>query len=466
MRAAYYGNGPLTGSGQCVGLAEFDGYDISDVVSTFNNSSDSAAPSGSNYLLTYYPPGGGPYTIPINNDLVNGGTVTPLSGDIDGEAEVVLDIAQAVGMAPGISQLRVYIAPDAWTASGSNEFPSSNDDTAVLNQIASEDVCNELSMSWNWRPENPLSDPDEPIFEQLQVQGQSFFNASGDSGSWITDSTCSDGGCYVYPEESPNVTAVGGTILTTNGPDGSWSSESGWSNSGGGISPDGFPLPSYQSGLDGINSTSTVYRNAPDLAMEANWDNYVCNFGSCSGDWGGTSFAAPRWAGFMALANQQATANGQSSIGFINPLIYPIGESSKYLTDFNEIVGGSNGGYSVVTGEYNMVTGWGSPNGQNLINDLASPPTAATPYESNVNVQLNGGYPPTSINYFVTFQDDTPGATIHYQVTICNSPYSWATTTPGSQVDFYNPCPDYTPYGTMYATAPGYQQSSPTSMSF
>ena len=101
-----------------------------------------------------------------------------------------------------------------------------------------------------------------------------------------------------------------------------------------------------------------------------------------SGDGAGRRNAAASrcWAGFLALANQQAAANGKLPIGFINPTIYPIGESSNYLTDFNEIAGGSNGGYSVVTGEYNMVTGWGSPKGQNLINALtaAPPPPSCT----------------------------------------------------------------------------------------
>ncbi|MFZ1941954.1 MAG: protease pro-enzyme activation domain-containing protein [Terracidiphilus sp.] len=353
MRAAYYGSGPLTGSGQCVGLAEFGGYGIGDVVSTFNGYA-TETPSGSNYILTYTPPaGGGPYNIQITNLPQNSANIGTYNGD---EIEVVLDIAQAIGMAPGMSQVRVYFAPDAWTVVGNDEFPSSNDDTVILNQMAADAPpygagCYQLSISWNWRPENPLNDQDEGVFEELQLQGQGFFNASGDYGSWTTNSACSYGSCFVYPEESPNVIAVGGTDLTTSGPGGSWISESGWSNSGGGISPDLFPIPSYQSGLGGINGTSTVYRNAPDVAMEANTDNYFCYFGSCSPNpscttldiscaEGGTSFAAPRWAGFTALVNQQAAANSSPAIGFLNPYIYPIGEGPNYLTDFNEVVGG------------------------------------------------------------------------------------------------------------------------------
>lgn len=154
MRRAYYGGASLTGSGQCVGLVEFDGYNITDVVSSFNGAA-SYTSNGGNYTLSYtVPGGGGNFSIPINNALVNGGTLTPAPNDPTAEAEVVLDIAQAIGMAPGINQLRVYIAPDSWTYSGNYVFPSNSDDLAILNQAVSENACKQLSISWNWRPES------------------------------------------------------------------------------------------------------------------------------------------------------------------------------------------------------------------------------------------------------------------------------------------------------------------------
>ena len=75
------------------------------------------------------------------------------------------------------------------------------------------------------------------------------------------------------------------------------------------------------------------------------------------------------WAGYMALVNQQAVANGNSTLGFINPTIYALGLGSGYDTDFHDITSGSNG-YPAVTG-YDLATGWGSPNGTGLINALA-----------------------------------------------------------------------------------------------
>jgi N-acetylneuraminic acid mutarotase len=173
------------------------------------------------------------------------------------------------------------------------------------------------------------------------------------------------------------VTAVGGTDLTTTGPGGPWLSETGWTpDSGGGISPDGILIPSWQAGVANTsNNGSTTYRNVPDVAAEADTDNYACGMGVCEGNWGGTSFAAPRWAGFMAVVNQQAVEANNPTVGFVNPAIYAIGNGSSYGSDLHDIVNGNNcdGGtpcYSAVTG-YDLVTGWGSPNGQNLINGLA-----------------------------------------------------------------------------------------------
>jgi hypothetical protein len=118
-------------------------------------------------------------------------------------------------------------------------------------------------------------------------------------------------------------------------------------------------------------------RNSPDVAAEANFDFYVCaDQTTCTAnEYGGTSFAAPMWAGYLALVNQQAVESGHPVLGFINPIIYSLGLGSGYSTDFHDITSGSNGD-SAVAG-YDLATGWGSPNGMGLINALA--PTPATP---------------------------------------------------------------------------------------
>jgi hypothetical protein len=155
---------------------------------------------------------------------------------------------------------------------------------------------------------------------------------------------------------------------------------SGGDGSGGGISPDSIPLPSYQSGLaNSANGGSSTLRDGPDIAMEADFDNYNCAEGGCAGDWAGTSFATPRWAGFIALVNQQAVEAGTApagGIGFLNPPLYQLAQGSNASSDLHDIVSGNNDtenqpvSYSAVVG-YDLTTGWGSPTGQSLINDLA-----------------------------------------------------------------------------------------------
>ncbi|HEY1647580.1 MAG TPA: protease pro-enzyme activation domain-containing protein [Terracidiphilus sp.] len=340
MRAAYYGGTALTGAGQTVGLLEFDGYNPSDVQQTFTSAGQSSA-------------------VPVNNVLLDGVTGASVSGD---DSEEVADIVQAIGMAPGLSQVRVYV--------GSN-------DVDLLNAIASEDVAQQVSISWSWSPDDPATD--EIFFEECAAQGQSIFAASGDWGEFdpYFDS--------FYPAEDAFVTATGGTVLTTG--DAAWNAETAWNRTGGGISPDGIPIPAWQAGIaTSTNGGSATLRNVPDVAAEANTDNYICSSGVCSGDWGGTSFAAPRWAGFMALVNQQAAQQGEPAVGFLDPLLYALGQGSGYADQFHDIVIGNNDArgnccgwpyYNAVPG-YDLVTGWGSPSGQSLIDALAPATSSAT----------------------------------------------------------------------------------------
>jgi subtilase family serine protease len=341
MRAAYYGNGPLTGAGQSIGIFSFDGYLASDV-------------------RLYYSKTGMSSTVPIRNVLVGGfsGACTAVSSPTSSacdDGEQVLDIVNAIGMAPGIKQILFY---------------EGSSDTEILNRMATDNVAKVLSSSWGWNPADAASD--DPIFQEFAAQGQSFVNASGDDGEFNSST-------YFFPGVDPYVTEVGGTELTTTGPGGAWSTESGWPQSGGGY-VNGTPIPSWQQLTSVINSSnrgSTTLRNSPDVAAEANFDNPTVINGRFVTSYGGTSFAAPRWAGFLALVNQQSVANGRGTVGFINPALYNVGISSSYSRAFHDISSGSNPpavgdgrGFNAVPG-YDLVTGWGSPAGVGLINQLA-----------------------------------------------------------------------------------------------
>jgi hypothetical protein len=408
MRAAYYGSGPLNGSqahngsptdfGQAVGLYEPDGYDLADVYASFD---------------------GVPYSVPIFNVLLNGQDGLPDSGTDD--VEQVLDIVQPIGMAPGQTSEWVFI--------GNNDGSifSAMATTNCVGTSKNPQVCQQLSCSWGWEPDDPGTD--ETYFKEFSAQGQNLFVASGDAGAYTGNNTTDES----YPAEDPYVTSVGGTELTTAGPGGAWVSEVAWPDSSGGPSDDGFGLPSWQSGIaNSENDASSTIRNIPDVAAEANFDNFTCHLGACQGGWGGTSFAAPRWAGFLALANQQAfidgaTFGGNSSLEFINPTVYSLGEGSGYDFVFHDITSGNNNNgngqsYNAVVG-YDLVTGWGSPNGPDLIYALVgvdTPPSFTSGDAATFQVGDLGSFQMTATGYpsVVTF---TTGATLPNGVTLSPS---------------------------------------------
>ncbi|HEY2547297.1 MAG TPA: S53 family serine peptidase [Candidatus Acidoferrum sp.] len=341
MRAAYYGGTALTGAGQNLGLFEFVGTDLSDLTTYFNNV-------------------GQTNSVPIALFSADGTSTTCFASNNCDDTEQTLDMTQAVGMAPGLASLVMYIGTT---------------DTAIISAMTSHSpLPTTIGCSWGWTPADPNTLA--PYFERMSAQGQTFFSASGDSSTWSATNE-------VWPSDDANVVSVGGTDLITSSPGGPWKSETAWVDSGGGISPDNIAIPSWQQLSGVINSSnkgSATLRNRPDVSANANFTFYVCaNQTTCTANEdGGTSFAAPMWAGYIALVNQQLVSIQHQPIGFINPAIYSQNLTSLYSTDFHDITSGTSGSFSAVPG-YDLVTGWGSPNGTGLINALTtglpSPPT-------------------------------------------------------------------------------------------
>ena len=335
MRAAYYGGTALTGAGQNLGLFEFLGTDLAD-------------------LTTYFKNVGQTNTVPVSV-ISTDGTSTSCTdsrsgGDCD-DTEQTLDMTQALGMAPGLASLVMYIG---------------STDTAIISAMTTHSpLPTTIGCSWGWTPADPTTL--DPFFERMAAQGQNFFAASGDDSTWSTRNEA-------WPADDANIVSVGGTDLVTTGAGGAWKSETAWVDSGGGISPDKIAIPSYQK-LSGVitstNKGSTTLRNGPDVAANANFTFYTCaDQTTCeANEFGGTSFAAPMWAGFVALLNQQLASEGKATIGFLNPSIYADNVTSAYSTGFHDITSGKSGSFSATTG-YDLVTGWGSPQA-GLITELA-----------------------------------------------------------------------------------------------
>ncbi len=323
MRAAYYGNGSLTGASQNLGLLEYVGTDLAD-------------------LNTYFKNTGQTNNVPVTL-LSTDGTSTSCvyaSGKCD-DTEQTLDMTQAIGMAPGLASLVMYIG---------------STDTAIIGAMTSNNpLPTTIGCSWGWTPADPNTL--DPYFQRMAAQGQNFFAASGDSSTWSRRNEA-------WPADDANVVSVGGTDLVTQSAAGPWQSETAWVDSGGGISPDNIGIPAWQQLSGVINSTnrgSTTLRNGPDVSANANFTFYTCadQTACLANEYGGTSFAAPMWAGYIALVNEKLAKKGP--VGFLNPTIYAQNVTSDYAADFHDITSGTSGSYSAVNG-YDLVTGWGSPN--------------------------------------------------------------------------------------------------------
>jgi len=361
FRNAYVPGTALTGAGQNVGLLEFDGFYANDIATY-------AAAAGS-----------GRTNINLQTVLLDGYDGVPTT---NGNDEVSLDIEMAMAMAPGLTKIVVFEA---------GEYGNPND--LLSSMLSYSSSVKQLSCSWGWYfvPTNaPTSDT---IFKNMAAAGQTFVNASGDADAFTTGSSSANGvdnpSLQNAPSSSPYITQVGGTTLTMNGSGGSYASETVWNwgpvygsqydgiGSSGGISSY-YAIPSWQTNISNLagRGGSASYRNIPDVALTA--DNIYVVYGgggSPTDGYGGTSCAAPLWAGFIALVNQQAAANGLANVGFINPAIYGIAAGSNYLTCFHDVTTGNNtwsgstGLFYAQTG-YDLCTGLGTPNGAALITSL------------------------------------------------------------------------------------------------
>ena len=289
------------GTGQTIGLVEFDSYTPSDIV---------------DYIALL--------ALPVTkiNDVVpvhlNGGAGAPGAA----QDEVLLDIDAVLSLASG-AKIRVYDAP----FTGNTSFQT------MLNAMIGDHVTI-ISNSWAYCEDQTTAGDVQSIDSILQTAaaaGISVFNGSGDTGS-----TCLDGAVNTIgvPADSPHATAVGGSSLT-QGPGHTYASETWW-NGTADTPPSGqggfgvsrfFTRPSYQNGFN-----ANAMRSIPDVVSNADPAHgvVICNAseGGCptGAQFGGTSLAAPTWAAFTALLNQTQGSN----LGLLNSQLYALSANGVF----------------------------------------------------------------------------------------------------------------------------------------
>ena len=309
------------------------------------------------------------------------------------ELEAVLDIDMVIGTNPRVKQVEVY-------EDGDDPFGVALLD--ALAAIGNDNNAQVVSISYGTDEAiqgNTQLAAEGPLFQQLAAQGITVLVSAGDQGAYGREG---NGLNVEDPAAQPYVTAVGGTTLYT-GPQEVYIDEEVWNlipygqgATGGGASIY-WPIPSYQleQGISGPvsiaanNGGSSTMRNIPDVAAVGNPNTGVAIYTALNGGWiqiGGTSVAAPIWAGYLGIIDAGLPVVGKNHLGFFNPLLYQI---YQVTNDFHDIKIGDNGyapfygvpGFEAGTG-YDNCSGFGSMIGEDFGFDLL------TTYLNNVSGNL------------------------------------------------------------------------------
>lgn len=327
--------------------------------------------------------------------LVN--SIARSSSPWQADGEEVLDAEMIHTAAPGAAIRIVLIKPSSFT--GAQAGPGVAAAVAAL-RLATSQAASVVSISAAGQTGGENCDtPSEVKLLNASLQDAiahhvTIVAASGDIGAVGEPCHLAEGltgGSFPpvkevnLPASDPLVLAAGGTTLTASRQTGRYISEIGWGSpygspgtqfqaSGGGFSGL-FARPSYQNGLPAARAG----RGVPDIASDAAPHTGMALIVATSTNGytirnsGGTSAAAPLWAGVIALADQYA----HHHLGFVNPAIYHIGETSTQA--FHDVPTGDNSvsfpphtitGYRATPG-WNPIAGWGSPNANVLVPLLA-----------------------------------------------------------------------------------------------
>jgi uncharacterized protein (TIGR03437 family) len=335
---------------------------------------------------------------------------------------------------PGISQTDL---PEAdldleWSGAVAKNatiiFVYASDVMDAVQYAIDENLAPELSQSYGaCELETPSSDlaAFQQMGQQANSQGMTWFAASGDTGGADCDDSQNPGLAVDAPGSTPEVTDMGGTEFAEGGqqfwsatnssagvsarsyiPETSWNdtAEDGSPSASGGGASVYFSKPSWQTG-PGVPHDNA--RDVPDLALStsADHDGYFVYTGGSLQVYGGTSVAAPSFAGMIALLNQYLVSSkvqATPGLGNINPKLYSLAQSTPTafhdITTGNNIVSVSCGrhfgcsdtpvGYSAGVG-YDQVTGLGSVDASRLITAWGGGKTISIPSATSITLMSN-----------------------------------------------------------------------------
>lgn len=485
-----------TGTGQSIAIVGQSSIELSDI-ENFQNAA------------------GLPVKDPTEVLVPDSGTAAVSSGD---EAESDIDLEYSGGIAKGATIYFVYVGDNSsYSVWDSMQYAVDTDIAPVISM--SYGTCEPDLGSSDY---STL----ESILEQGAIQGQSIVVAAGDAGSTAcyadvssnTVTAAEEELAVNYPASSAYVTGLGGTefpsadVSSTNTtywesagssdvitsalsyiPEQVWNDDSATVgsedgaeyalSSGGGGTSTLTARPSWQSGVTGIPSGS--HRLVPDISLDSSPDNagyLYCSSdstaigitGSCSNGFrdssdeyltvaGGTSFAAPIFAGMLAIINQKQNSIGQ---GVVNSTLYALAaNSTNYASAFHDITSGSNKctagssycssageseypattGYDEASGLgsidlYNLLTNWPATTTSSLSASettlVAASSTPASGASDTINITVASGSSSTTVTPTgsLTIEVDGTTETSSLQLSSGSATYSFSSTTSGSHV--------------------------------
>ena len=301
-------------------------------------------------------------------------------GDMPAErhGETTMDLEVAHAIAPDARMVVVNARP---TLEGGRTYERIGD---MFDSVDRQFPGAVWSLSIGWGCEALLTATDlKPVQSALvraQAHGTTAFDASGDTASleckggpnWSTPPGPADVGLDAVAS-LPAMTSVGGTSLSTDR-NGRWLAEQAWIDSpmsqgtSGGVSTL-FPRPAWQARLSAARDAGKEGRLTPDVSAVADPMTGVrIRFNNQNLVGAGTSQAAPIWAALTAVMNQYLHANGGRALGELNPLLYRVAAGAN-SPGFRDVSLGATA-VDVSTPGYDLVTGLGTPNVENLVNDL------------------------------------------------------------------------------------------------